>query len=217
MIQKRWLGLTSYGVGLEFQDQATRWAREHGEMTVLGLEHEPVITLGKRGNAAVDLNSVERELPIVRADRGGQATLHSPGQLVIYPVLPMKKMNLTVSEYVGYLHETTAELLANYGIETSRGDESGLFTGQGKIAFFGVRIEQGVTRHGLSLNVSNDLTLFQGIRSCGVTDARLDSMANHGKNAPLQTLFQEWTDLFEQRLSLTSTQQWNITKGLLYE
>lgn len=215
-MQTRWLGLTSYGVGLELQEQAVRWARQHNEMTILGLEHEPVITLGKRGEFAKDI-AADSELPVVRVDRGGQATLHSPGQLVIYPILPLKKINLSVKEYVEELHATTEQLLKNYGIETERGLESGLYTANGKLAFFGVRVEQGVTCHGLSLNVSNDLGLFQAIRSCGVFSARLDAMAAYGKNAPLQMLFQEWTTIFGQRLSLTSGNTWNITKGLLYD
>lgn len=215
-MQTRWLGLTSFSVGLELQDQAARWAREHGETTILGLEHEAVITLGKRGEPTKDI-ACTSSLPVVQIDRGGQATLHSPGQLVIYPILALKKMNLTVKEYVEELHTTTEQLLKNYGIESERGPESGLYTSAGKIAFFGVRIEQGVTRHGLSLNVRNDLGLFQDIRSCGVTSARLDSMAAHDKNAPLQVLFNEWTAIFGERLSLTSEATWNITKGLLFD
>lgn len=198
-MQRRWLGLTSYGVGLEMQDQAARWAREHSELTLLGLEHEAVITLGKRGDESTDL-SAGSELPVFRADRGGQATLHSPGQLVIYPILPIKKMGVSVSEYVNHLHEATTELLSNYGIESERGEESGLFTKRGKIAFFGVRVEQGVTRHGLSLNVRNDLDLFSGIRSCGVTGAKLDSMKNYDKAFPLDILFNDWCEIFERRV-----------------
>lgn len=215
-MQARWLGLTSYGVGLELQSQAARWAREHGELTVLGLEHESVITLGKRGEQEKDI-ATRSALPVVQIDRGGQATLHSPGQLVIYPIVPLRKVNLSVKEYVEELHATTEQLLQSYGIETERGAESGLYAANGKIAFFGVRVEQGVTRHGLSLNVSNDLALFQDIRSCGVSRARLDSMAAYDKNAPLQVLFDEWVGLFRQRLSLTTETTWNITKGLLFD
>jgi lipoyl(octanoyl) transferase len=220
-MQSRWYGLTNYCVGLELQQQAHRFALQYRQSVVIGLEHEPVITLGKRAEdkdfgETKEKDVEDGDLKVVRIDRGGQATLHSPGQLVIYPVLALGQYKLGVADFVETLHQTTALLLHNYGIETTRNHSPGLYTEQGKIAFFGIRIEKGVSRHGLAINVSNDLALFRHIRSCGVENASLDKMSNHGGRKPaLESLFSDWTEIFKAQLGLTPTANFEINNPIL--
>lgn len=135
---------------------------------VMALQHPTIVTLGIRGDPALDL-PMGSPHPWVRVDRGGQATLHSPGQLVLYPVISLRQINLGVRRYVSLLHSTTIDLCATRGVSTQVVDPAGLETvsGREKIASVGVRIREGVSLHGVALNVHNDLELFQSIRLCG--------------------------------------------------
>lgn len=203
-----WLGLINYEIALEIQN--THWSEvfhNQSEGLVLGLEHPTVITLGSRGNPVVDCNSVLASVQTVQTDRGGQATLHSPGQLVIYPVVSLRRLGLGVREFVEILQITTQQLLNSFEIPAIPADGAGLQTERGKIAFIGLRIDRGICRHGLSLNVGNDLGLFQQIRSCGVQSARLDRMADYPAASglvDLQPVFQAWMGLFARNLSSAS-------------
>lgn len=190
-----WCGLTSYPVGLELQAQAAHWAKSYQQTTLIGLEHESVITLGKRGDPKQDVFATA--IPVLKTDRGGQATLHSPGQLVIYPVLNLKKYNLGVRDFVELCLKATENTLEDYGIRTKSSEGAGLETDSGKIAFLGLRIDQGISRHGISINICNDLNLFSAIRPCGRSNPPLDSLKQKGKDAKPKEVFEIWCRHFE--------------------
>lgn len=209
-----WRGLTDYAAALELQRAAWEKRRSGAlpetatsswrmnlpsEDQLFGFEHPAVITLGSRGSATVDVvgHEIPHEIPVVPTDRGGQATLHSPGQLVIYPIFDLRARGLGVREFVEALQEATRRLLLEFGVASTPADGAGLVTERGKIAFIGLRIERGITRHGVSLNVANDLSLFGSIRSCGVRGAALDRLADHVAEPPsLQLLFEAWSGHF---------------------
>ncbi|MCB0349263.1 MAG: lipoyl(octanoyl) transferase LipB [Bdellovibrionales bacterium] len=177
---------------------------------VMGLEHSPVITLGRRANKLLDLQIDEKTIKglgyeVVQSERGGQATLHHPGQLVIYPILPLKNFNLGIRAYVDLLLVVTKDLLSSYGIHTMLGSERpGLYTASGKIVFIGIRVENGISRHGIAINVSNDLSEFHLIASCGVIDSKLDKVS-HYVNIDTKTLFLQWQDFLRIRLEALLT------------
>jgi lipoyl(octanoyl) transferase len=187
----RWLGQMDYVESI----QVTQAMHEE---QIWGLEYPLTITLGKRADPLKDIKvSIkilrEQNVQIVGVDRGGQATLHNPGQLVIYPHLDLRARGLKVREYVGLIESVTKKFLEKFGIEAfCRGDEPGLFTVKGKIAFFGVRVQRGFTSHGLSINVRNSLSDFGLIRSCGNAGENFSSMQDYGVNAPLSYLFNQW-------------------------
>lgn len=167
-----WLGTCDYEQGLEFQSVAVDRVKKGGNAQFLCCEHPTVITLGKRGQSLTDvLTSMEvlreKNIKIIATDRGGQATLHNPGQLVIYPVVPLREWGLGVREYVECLERATAHYLAEYGMEVTRREEPGLYVDGQKIAAFGIRVDRGVTLHGLAININNDLESFSLIRQCG--------------------------------------------------
>lgn len=131
---------------------------------LLLLEHEPVITMGSRA-CQHDLHG-HRGLPVEASERGGQATLHAPGQLVSYPVVPIPARDL--STYVRGLEEANILLLARFGIHAERRPgHPGLYVAGDKISSVGLRCQRWVSSHGTSLNVSLDLSLFDAIVSCG--------------------------------------------------
>src|ERR1700733_12628686 len=130
-LKVEWLGSQDYEAGLELQRLAVAKVKETLQAQFLSCEHPTVITLGKRGQPLTDiLTSMEilreKNIKIIATDRGGQATLHNPGQLVIYPIIPLREWGIGVREYVECLERATAHFLAEYGMEVERGAEPGL-------------------------------------------------------------------------------------------
>ncbi len=183
-------------------DNSIPWA-------LMGLEHAKVITLGKRAdpisNILVDAATLsEAGYDVVLADRGGEATIHHPGQLVIYPILPLRTYSLGIKAYVDLLLETTKEVLVRLDIITMASmDRPGLYTEKGKIAFIGIRVDQGVSRHGISINVNNELKDFSFISSCGVKDAILDKVSNYC-DLTTKVVFDMWHEVFSLKLASKS-------------
>lgn len=160
--------------------------RGGGPEAVALLEHDPVYTLGARA-ARTALRVAEAALPapLVEADRGGDVTWHGPGQLVLYPVLDLRARGLRAGDYVRALESVAIETLAVWGIVAGRvAGRPGVWVDGAKVAAVGVRIDRGVTRHGLALNVSPDLAWFAPIVPCGLADADVTSMARLLGEAP---------------------------------
>lgn len=198
--ESKYLGLIKYEEALETQKFYHQSAITENKATVLGLEHPAVLTLGYRADSLHILSTAH--IPIVKIERGGLATIHSEGQLVIYPIINLKAQGLGVRDYVSILLNSTKKLLKEYGVESvcSSDSAAGLFTSKGKIAFCGIQIKNGSTLHGLSINVNNDLNLFDGIVSCGVSGQSMDSMKNYGLSIGLEELFKRWIEIFNYNM-----------------
>ena len=139
---------------------------------LLLLEHEPVITMGSRAGLH-DLRAPA--IQVAESERGGQATLHAPGQLISYPVVPIPGRDL--GEYVRGLEEANILVLAEFGIQGDlRAGRPGVYVAGDKISSVGLRCQRWVSSHGTSLNVSLDLSLFQAIVSCGEPHLRQTSI-----------------------------------------
>ncbi len=122
-----------------------------------------------------EVSSLVASIPVLRSERGGQATLHAPGQLVSYPVVPVPGRDL--ARYVSDLEGCLIALLAGYAINAERrAHHPGLYVSGEKIASVGLRCQRWVASHGTSLNVNIDLTLFESIVSCGEAELRQTSM-----------------------------------------
>jgi lipoyl(octanoyl) transferase len=171
-------------------------------LTVLGMNHPSVITLGKRADPSkeikIDLESLENlNIQYYKVERGGFATLHSPGQLVIYPVFKLENYNLSIKEYLCLLQKSTIEFFKHNGIKTFAKENSpGVYTEKGKIAFFGIRVQKGVVFHGLSINIQNELEDFGLIKSCGSNVESFDKMSFYDVTHSLEELFKQWSDIF---------------------
>lgn len=193
-MKSQFYGRVSFAAVLEIQSQIVESVRLSGEPFFMGFESEPVITIGRRGSVEKDVVAAS-EVPVLTVNRGGEATYHMPGQLIVFPIAHLPALRLSVRQFVHALLESTREwLLTTYGVETRRGCETepGLYTEHGKIAFFGLRIDRGVASHGMALNVCNDLAPFADIRSCGVSRAAVDSLANHGVAVSVKNAFESW-------------------------
>jgi lipoyl(octanoyl) transferase len=184
------LGVVAYLPVQELQKRLQA-AVVHGRSSgvLLLLEHEPVITLGSRGRESdlrqpsVEIGRDPRGISIVASERGGQATLHAPGQLVSYPVVPIPGRDL--SRYVRGLEEVLKLVLSTYGITADRRTgRPGLYVADEKIASIGLRCRRWVSSHGTSLNVDVDLSLFEYIISCGEATLHQTSIAALTGEAP---------------------------------
>lgn len=159
--------------------------------------------MGVRAEAKRDVLQ-DSLVQILRVDRGGEATYHGPGQLLVFPSTHLPTQGFTVRGFVGLLLDVTVELLRNHQIESSWSEKRpGVFTERGKIAAVGLKIAHGWSRHGLALNVNGDVGPFSQIRACGVKNAALDQMASWPfcQNLDLKTLGEEWETIFRGRLA----------------
>ncbi|MFN8637891.1 MAG: lipoyl(octanoyl) transferase LipB [Dehalococcoidia bacterium] len=173
------LGTVSYGAGLEWQGAALEAVRAGGRERVALLEHEPVYTLGARA-ARDSLRVSESALPapLVVSSRGGDVTFHGPGQLVVYPVLHLGARGLRPGDYVRALEGCAIDAIGALGVHGERwAGRPGVWVrleGElAKVAAIGVRVQHGVSAHGLAINVSTDLRWFAPIvpwsQDAGVT------------------------------------------------
>lgn len=145
------------------------------------LEHNPVITLGRRGNRQHILASPKvltaEGIQVYHVERGGQVTYHGPGQIVGYPILDLRNWHRDVSWYILNLEEVLIRTLGDFGIEGTRnGLNRGVWVGDSKIGSIGVAITRWVTYHGFSLNVSPNMTHYEFITPCGLEGIEVTSM-----------------------------------------
>ena len=130
------------------------------------VEHPPVFTLGQAGKPEHLLHDVG--IPLVKIDRGGQITYHGPGQVVLYLLLDLQRMKIKVRELVTAIEQAVIDFLATYEVKAERlAGAPGVYVGDAKIAALGLKIKNGCSYHGLSLNVDMDLSPFAAINPCG--------------------------------------------------
>jgi lipoyl(octanoyl) transferase len=144
-------------------------------------EHPSVFTLGRRGgreNLVVPEQFLqEKNVQVVQIERGGDITYHGPGQLVIYPIIHLKKSRLSVTEYVGLLEEIMIRLAAECGVKAIRDSRNhGIWVGDKKLGSVGIAIRHGVSFHGLALNVNVDLEPFSWVNPCGLVGVKMTTL-----------------------------------------
>jgi lipoyl(octanoyl) transferase len=143
------------------------------------LQHPPVYTLGVAGRSG-HLRG-HPTIPVIRTDRGGQITYHGPGQMLVYVLIDLRRINLSVRELVRRLEISVVDLLSEYGIAANgRPDAPGVYVAGAKIAALGLRIRNGCSYHGLSFNVDMDLHPFHAIDPCGYPGLRVTQARDQG-------------------------------------
>jgi lipoyl(octanoyl) transferase len=146
------------------------------------VEHPPVYTLGQAGKPEHVLQDIG--IPIVKIDRGGQVTYHGPGQVVIYLLLDLSRLKIKVRELVTAIEQAVIDFLASHKVTAERRNGApGVYVGDAKIAALGLKIKNGCSYHGLSLNVDMDLSPFAAINPCGY--AGLKVIQTKDLNVPL--------------------------------
>ena len=184
-IEVRRLGVIAYADGLELQRQLVE-QRKAGTIPdqLLLLEHPPVITLGvktrqDRSHVLASPEMLESAgVEIFETGRGGDVTYHGPGQLVGYPIIDLRPDRCDVHRYVRDLEQVMIDAAARLGVTAERvAGLTGAWVGADKLAAIGVRISRWVTSHGFAFNVSTDLSHFDLIVPCGITDRGVTSLS----------------------------------------
>jgi lipoyl(octanoyl) transferase len=175
----RWLGLAQYEPVWRAMQRFTEARTEDTADEIWLVEHPPVFTLGL--NASREHLLSPGEIPVVQIDRGGQVTYHGPGQLVIYPLLNLRRRRLNVRELVVALEESVVAYAAALGIAAAGSREApGVYVAGAKLASIGLRIRRGSSYHGAALNVSLDLEPFERINVCGYRGLQVTRLVDHG-------------------------------------
>ncbi|MGH7765638.1 MAG: lipoyl(octanoyl) transferase LipB [Candidatus Dormibacteraceae bacterium] len=183
LVRTSWLGRTPYRQAWDLQAELVSALRDGSvDQTLLLLEHPNVFTMGKAAAAEHVLWDEEerrrRDVDVIWSDRGGEATYHGPGQLVGYPVLDLARFDLTIPQYLDTLERSLIEYLAQLEIESEPGEPglTGVWSGGEKLAAIGIKLNRSVVSHGFALNLTTDLTYFDGIIPCGHAEKRPTSV-----------------------------------------
>jgi lipoyl(octanoyl) transferase len=178
----RLLGLAPYEPTWRAMQKFTDERDEHTPDEIWFVEHPPVFTLGL--NASREHLLAPGDIPVVQIDRGGQVTYHGPGQLVIYPLLNLRRAHLQVRALVMALENAIIGYAADLGIiATASRSAPGVYVEGAKLASVGLRIRRGASYHGASFNVAMDLAPFERINVCGYQGLRVASLATLGVRA----------------------------------
>jgi len=193
----QWLGRQAYPHLLVKMEQYA--AHFNKNPIVWFCEHEHVYTTGKRG---IDNSHAKLGAPLIKTERGGETTYHGLGQLMMYPIINLKTYHLSVREYVTLLEESVIQLLQTYEIYSQRDcGFPGVWLNNEKIAALGIRVNKGITSHGIALNVNTDLTWFAKINPCG-TSRKATSMQQLGvQPLGLELVSEQWFEILTQLLS----------------
>lgn len=199
-----WLGPMPFDAALALQLEAREAVVAEREAPILYLvEHPAVLTVGRRGSSD-DILWTDAELEahgvaVVETPRGGEVTLHAPGQLVAYPIVPIGRQ---IRAHLHNLADTTLALIAELGVEGAefRMEHPGIWLGEAKLGSLGVHISRGVTVQGLSLNLSVDPKLFGSLVSCGMQGLQMRSVGDVVAAVPsVEDAARRWAALWAEQ------------------
>jgi lipoyl(octanoyl) transferase len=203
----RWLGRAEYEPTWRAMQELTETRGQHSRDEIWFLEHPAVYTLGM--NAAREHVLVPGEIPVVQIDRGGQVTYHGPGQLVVYPLLNIRRLGMSVRELVMALESAVIALLSVHGlVANARRDAPGVYVDGRKLASVGLRIRRGCSYHGLALNVAMDLAPFQRINPCGFRGLEVVDLARSGLTLGVEATARVLAPHLLAALGLPATTNW---------
>jgi len=149
------------------------------------VEHPPVFTMGL--NASEEHLLAPGDIPVVQIDRGGQVTFHGPGQLMVYPLIDLRRSNIGVRTLVTALEQSVVELVAEHAVEAAADPKApGVYVDGDKLASVGLRIRRGSSFHGMALNVDIDLEPFSRINPCGYAELKMTDLQRLGIDLDLE-------------------------------
>lgn len=194
-----WLGVRAYEpMWQKMKAHAALLAVDKSDEVLWACEHEPIYTTGKR---AVD-NRLDKALPapLFVTDRGGETTFHGRGQVMLYPMIHLRRRGLTVRKYIHLLEKSAIQTLAAYNIKAERRcGLPGVWTNKGKIVAMGIRVSQGVAYHGMAMNMAVDMAYFKAINPCGLGQKAVNMQDSLDTLPTSKSLAETWAD-FSRRL-----------------
>jgi lipoyl(octanoyl) transferase len=203
----RWLGRVEYQQVWARMRLLNEQRHSASRDEVWFLEHEPVFTLGMNGRKEHLL--APGSIPVVQTDRGGQVTYHGPGQLVIYPLLDVRRSRMGVRELVQALENSVVRWLASIDVTAqARREAPGVYVGKCKLASIGLRIKRGCSYHGMAINVAMDREPFQRINPCGFAGLEITDLATLGIDIEPAQLARAITPFLLDALQLPAGSEW---------
>jgi len=192
-ISWEWLGLCAYDTSLARQEAAWERRRRGGPDVCLALEHPPTITLGRRADRrdvrVADAELARRGVACHRIERGGGATYHAPGQLVIYPIVGLAARGFGIRTFVATLEQIMIDVAGAAGVTACRDPRGrGAWTARGKLGALGIRVRDGIATHGFALNVDLDLEGYALVTPCGMPDGAITSLRREGATTTVADL-----------------------------
>ena len=215
----RFMGRIGYDDGLRMQRELAEQRKQVIiEDTLLLLEHEPVVTLGRNGRRdsikGTSDDFAQSGVDLVESDRGGDATYHGPGQVVGYAILDLRPDRKDIRRYVRSLEDVMIATLAEYGVQSDRLDGApGVWLSDParKIGAIGARVSRWVTHHGFALNVNTDLSHFDLIVPCGIADKGVTSLAQElGRRVSIIEVMERLASHFCREFERTSVIQTEV-------
>lgn len=212
------LGKMRYEKALEIQFLMLE-RRQKNEIpdTLLLVEHEPVITLGKNAKSENILFSKEdlnkQGIELVEINRGGDVTYHGPGQIVGYPIINIKEQRLGIKDFVENLEQIFIDMLKEqYGIDALRDDiNNGVWVNGEKITAVGLAVKRWVTMHGFAFNVSTDLDFFKLIVPCGIASRGVTNLEKlTGKKIDLSEIRETVIEYFVRDFGYTEVKKLDL-------
>jgi len=178
-LTSRWLGRIAFSDALALQEELVAKKRTDHSLgdELLLLEHDPVYTIGRTPDQTSLRGAAHLPHPLFPINRGGQATYHGPGQLIGYPIIDLRNCGQDLHRYLRWLEDLLVETLGAVGIvATTREGLTGVWVQNRKIASIGVGVRHWITMHGFALNVGGDLSPFDQIVPCGISNVRMTSI-----------------------------------------
>jgi lipoyl(octanoyl) transferase len=164
-------------------------------------EHPPVFTMGL--NASDEHLLAPGDIPVVQIDRGGQVTFHGPGQLMVYPLIDLRRSNIGVRTLVTALEQSVVDLVADFDVEAAADPKApGVYADGDKLASVGLRIRRGSSFHGMALNVDIDLEPFSRINPCGHAELQMTDLRRLGITMALQQAAEKLLPNFLRHLDI---------------
>ncbi len=194
------LGLQDYTQTWEAMKVFTAERQSETEDELWIVEHPAVFTQGISGKSKNRLQN--SDIPMVQSDRGGQITYHAPGQLVVYCLIDLRRLGIGVKKMVSLIESSIMDLFTTYGVESHLKEGAhGVYVKDAKIAALGLKVKNGATYHGLSLNVNMDLSPFSQINPCGYQGLAVTQLADLTDNVQLKTIGSELTQLLTRHVT----------------
>ncbi|MFT5571216.1 MAG: lipoyl(octanoyl) transferase [Cryomorphaceae bacterium] len=177
-------GLTDYAQALDVMREFSSQRDESARDRIWLIEHPRVYT---QGTACDQQTLLPSAIPIVKTDRGGQITYHGPGQIVMYPLINLRRFGIGVKSLVNSLEQSVIDTLGEFSITAQRRtDAPGVYVEQAKISALGLRLRRGNSYHGLSFNIDMDLSPFANIDPCGYQGLQVTQLCDLVSEIPLQ-------------------------------
>ena len=191
------LGLQNYTQTWEAMKVFTAERQDDTEDELWIVEHLPVFTQGISSKAENLLQN--SDIPVMKSDRGGQITYHGPGPLVIYCLIDLKRLGIGIKKMVSLIEKAMIDLLKSYAIDAHlKEDAHGVYVNGAKIAALGLKVRNGATYHGLSLNVNMDLSPFSQINPCGYQGLKVTQLSDLTDNVQFKAIGNQLTQILTE-------------------